>query len=77
MAINPMKILQLKTGWEKFCKNHPRFIPFINAAAGQVREDAVIEIALVTPEGRRLETNLKVKADDMELIRQAMDIAER
>ena len=75
MAINPMKILQMKAGWEKFQENHPRFVPFINAAGREIRQDAVIEIALVTPEGKRLETNLKVKADDMELLKQAMELA--
>lgn len=75
MAINPMKLLQMKAGWEKFQANHPRFAPFMQAAGREVREDAVIEIALVTPEGKRLETNLRVKASDMELLKAAMEIA--
>lgn len=76
MAINPMKLLQMKAGWERFQENHPRFVPFMQAAGREVREDAVIEIALVTPEGKRLETNLRVKASDMELLRAAMEMAD-
>jgi hypothetical protein len=75
MAINPMKLLQLKSSWAAFKENHPRFIPFLQAAGAQIREDAVIEMAVVTPEGKRLETNLKVKASDMELLREAMELA--
>lgn len=75
MAINPVKVLQMKAGWEKFQENHPRFLPFMEAAGREVREDAVIEIALITPEGKRLETNLKVKASDMELLKAAMEMA--
>lgn len=33
-----------------------------------IREEAVIEIAVVTPEGKRLETNVKLTASDMELL---------
>lgn len=73
--MNPMKLLQMKAGWEKFQANHPRFVPFMRAAGNEVREGAVIEIALVTPEGKRLETNLKVKASDMELLKNAMELA--
>lgn len=73
--MNPMKLLQLKAGWEKFQASHPRFVPFMKAAGNEVREGAVIEIALITPEGRRLETNLKVKASDMELLKNAMELA--
>ncbi len=76
MAINPMKLLQMKAGWEKFKENHPRLVPFVQAAGRELREDAVIEMALVTPEGRRLETNLKVKASDMELMRDILELAE-
>jgi hypothetical protein len=47
----------------------------LQAAGAQIREDAVIEMAVVTPEGKRLETNLKVKASDMELLREAMELA--
>lgn len=75
MAINPVKIMQLRAGWEKFQSNHPRLVPFMKAAGSKVEEGAVIEMALVTPDGKRMETNLKVKPDDMELLRLAMETA--
>ena len=37
----------------------------------------MLEIAFVTPEGERLETNLKVKASDLELLGQFMDLTRK
>ena len=42
---------------------------FHQAAGTAVKEDTLIEIRLTTAEGKVIETNLKVKASDIELIR--------
>ena len=57
-------------------------IPSFRHSAGQypqrgIREDSVLEITFVTPEGERLETNLKVKASDLELLGQFMDLTQK
>ena len=33
-----------------------------------IRVDSVIEISVTTPEGERIETNLKVKQSDLDLL---------
>lgn len=67
--MNPMKLLQLKSEWEKFNRNHPRFTPFIKAvAANGLEEGTVIEVSVTTPEGKNFTTNIKVNEADLELI---------
>lgn len=56
--------------WNIFKKNHPKFPAFCKAAAEKgLREDSVIEIIVTTPEGERIESSLKLQAEDMELFR--------
>ncbi len=64
---NVMKILG---AWNTFKDNHPKFPAFCRAAAKRgIREGSVIEIAVTTPGGERIETSLKIQADDLELLR--------
>ncbi|MDD3241016.1 MAG: hypothetical protein PHW47_13260 [Lachnospira sp.] len=68
--INPMKLMQIKSAWEKFTNNHPKFPMFMRAVSSKevVKPDSIIEINVTTPEGKTFSTNIKVKADDMELL---------
>lgn len=75
MAANPLKMMQMMSLWKTFQQNHPKFPAFLAAARGEVREGSVIEIAIVTPEGKRLESNLKLTASDMELMDQLKEQA--
>ena len=49
MAINPMKLLELKNLWNAFTRRHPKFPQFISAVqqAG-ISEGTVIEIQITT-----------------------------
>ena len=67
--MNLGNIMQLKNSWATFTQNHPKFPKFLQAAGTAVKEDTLIEIRLTTAEGKVIETNLKVKASDIELIR--------
>lgn len=76
MGINPMKLLQLKSAWGKFQKNHPKFLQFLKVAGkSALSEGSVIEISVTTSDGRTMNTNLKVTGQDMELVRQIQEIA--
>lgn len=67
--MNPMKLLQLKSAWERFNSNHPKFTPFIKAVASTgLPEGTVITMRVDLPDGRNFETNLKVCESDHELI---------
>ena len=45
------------------------FPKFLQAASTAVKEDTLIEIKITTTEGKVIETNLKVKASDIELVK--------
>ncbi len=70
MALNPLDLLKVKEAWHVFSANHPKFRPFIHAVAETgVPEGTVIEISFTPPDGKKLETNLKVQESDLELLR--------
>jgi hypothetical protein len=55
--------------WNSFKTNHPKFPAFCKAVADKgLKEDSVIEIIVTTPENERIETSLKIKASDLELL---------
>lgn len=72
--MNPMMLMKLKGLFERFKNNHPKVPMFCNAAAQAIGEDSVIEISVTTAEGKNLCTNMKVCADDMELVRQLTEL---
>ena len=66
--INPATLLKLKGAWDKFSKNHPKFPMFIKAASQQaIEEGSIIEITITDKEGKKIDTNLVIKAEDIEL----------
>lgn len=67
--MNLGNLMQLKNSWATFTRNHPKFPKFLQAASTAVKEDTLIEIKITTAEGRVIETNLKVKASDIELVK--------
>lgn len=67
--MNPMKLLQLKSAWEKFNGSHPKFTPFVKAVASTgLPVGTIITMKAELPDGRNYETNLKVCETDHELI---------
>lgn len=67
--MNPAMLLKLKGAWDKFANNHPKFPMFIKAASQQaIEEGSMIEIAITTKDGKKIDTNLVIKAEDMELL---------
>lgn len=67
--MNLGNLMQLKNSWATFTQNHPIFPKFLQAASTAVKEDTLIEIKITTAEGKVIETNLKVKASDIELFK--------
>ena len=76
MPMNIGSMLKITNAWNAFKQNHPKFPAFCRARKG-IREGSILEISYVTPEGERLETNLKVKAGDLELLSQFMDLSQK
>ena len=67
--MNLGNLMQLKSSWAAFTRNHPKFPKFLQAASTAIKEDTLIEIKITTAEGKVIETNLKVKASDIELVK--------
>ena len=56
------KMQELKNHLTRFQANHPKFPMFLKAVTKDaLMEDSIIEINVTTPDGRKYETNLKVK----------------
>lgn len=68
MAINFQTLLQLKSLWQRFTNQHPKFPAFLRAAQPALKEGSILSITITTPEGKTLESNLKVTSTDLELI---------
>ena len=62
-------MMKFMGAWNTFKENHPKFPAFCKAVAQRgLKEDTVIEIIVTTPDKERIETSLKVKASDLELL---------
>ena len=65
--MNPAAIFKAKKSWETFCGNHPKFPAFLQAAqCAGIQEGTVIEVCITTPEGKKLATNVRLTASDMQ-----------
>ena len=62
-------MMKFMNAWNTFKENHPKFPAFCKAVWQKgLKEDTVIEIIVTTPDKERIETSLKVKASDLELL---------
>lgn len=70
MALNPMKLLELKNLWAAFTRRHPKFPQFLTAVqqAG-IPEGTVIEVTITPPDGKTFTSNLKVTAEDIDAVK--------
>ena len=68
MGLGIGDIMKFKGAWEEFTRNHSKFPAFLAAAKAKgIAEGTVIGIKIVGPEGEAIETNIKVKAEDLKL----------
>lgn len=71
--MNPMAMMKVKGLMDKFRENHPKVPMFFSAAAQSINEGSIIEISVTTAGGKNLCTNMKVTAEDLELLAQLKD----
>lgn len=66
--LNPAKIMKAKAAWETFTRNHPKFPFFLEAVKQEgIEEGTIIEVTITKPDGRQLNSNIKVTQGDMAL----------
>ena len=76
MNMNPMILMQLQQRLQTFQQDHPKFLPFMTAVKDNALEEGtVFAMKVTTPEGKTLESNIKLTANDVETIRMMMDPA--
>ena len=68
--MNFMELMQLKEEWEHFRSRHPKFPLFLKAVHREaIMEGTVIEIQVTAPDGKTMNSNLKVRKEDLELLK--------
>lgn len=66
--MNPMAMMKIATMLEKFKTNHPKVFPFFKEAGNRIGEGSVIEITVTDPNGDSITSNIRVTADDLEMV---------
>ncbi len=71
MMMNPTALLKIKGMMDQFMANHPRLPQFFQAVKmNGIPEGTIIEATITYPDGRKMCSNIKVKAEDLELFEQ-------
>ena len=74
MNLNPMMLMQLQQRIQTFQQDHPKFVPFMTAVKNNALEEGtVFAMKVTTPEGKTIESNIRLTANDIETIRMMMD----
>jgi hypothetical protein len=70
MAINPAALMKAKGRYNIFKKQHPKFLAFLGAVNAKMLEPGtVIDVKVTGPDGKTIETNLKLTPEDVESVR--------
>ena len=68
--MNPTMLFGLKKKFEEFQERHPKFAMFAqDVMRSGVGEGSIIDISITLPDGQVLRSNMKVTAEDVELIK--------
>ena len=74
MAINPMILMQMQQRMQTFQQDHPKFFPFLKAVGDNALEEGtVLAMEVTTKDVKKLESNIKLTANDVETIRMLMN----
>ena len=75
MNMNPMMLMQLQQKLSLFQQDHPKVGPFIRAVgANALEEGTVIAMKVTTKDGKELESNIKLTANDIETLQMMMNM---
>ncbi len=78
MNMNPMMLMQIQQRIQTFQNDHPKIMPFFSAVKDNALvEGAVFAMKVTTPEGKTLESNIKLTANDIETIRMIISSGEQ
>ncbi len=69
MGMNPLELMQLKGKFATFEKQHPRVVSFFEANGHEMKEGNVLEFKIKTAEGKEYMTNMRLSAEDVEILK--------
>lgn len=73
--MNLTNLFQIKSLWDRFTGNHPKFLKFLQAAAqSSVGEGTIIEVKITNTNQDSIAGNIRLTADDMEILRELKGI---
>ena len=76
--MNPAALFKLKAIQDTFIKNHPKFPNFLQAVKRKgIQAGDIISITIETPDGEKLESNIKVQSSDVEAFNQLMELTQK
>ena len=74
--MNPMNLMQLQQRFKIFQQEHPKIIAFFKAIGkDSMQEGTVIAVKVTTPDGKEIESNIKITANDITTFQQIMEVA--
>ncbi len=66
---NPSDLYKIMGDWGKFANAHPKFVNFMNVVMAQgIDEGDVIEITVTKKDAEPITANMRVTADDIDII---------
>ena len=69
MAMNPVKLMQIKAAIAGVERRHPNLRKFFEAVGREeLREGTILELKVQTAEGKKLVSNVKLTKEDEKLI---------
>lgn len=61
-------IMKIKSAWDQFTTNHPKFMPFMQAVSREaIGDGTIIEVSVKSPDGKTYNTNMKLTQSDLDL----------
>ena len=72
---NPADIMKLMGMKNKFESSHPKFVSFIkDVAARGISEGDILEVTITRATGEKTTANLRVTADDVEMVNEIKNL---
>ena len=72
--MNHLAFLKIKPLFEQFRDRHPKFVACLGAAPQELGEDSLLEIKIKRADGFTTKTNIRISAEDLELIKELSEI---
>ena len=74
MAINPMKLMQIKERFDIFNSEHPKVAPFFKVLKDRaISKGTVLELKAVTPDGKEYVSNICMTDNDVETLQMLLE----